>query len=73
MEVNILGWIGLGFTVFITGANCATFMIIKFNDLHHLDLKLDKAIDKLDTMDKKLDNTSERVAKIEGKCVANHG
>jgi peptidoglycan hydrolase CwlO-like protein len=57
----------------IVGFNAAFFVIVKFNDLVHLDKKLDKIEKKLEDMDKKLDTTSERISKQEGKCTANHG
>jgi len=59
--------------LFIAGANCAIFVIIKFNDLRHQEESLKRIESYLGEMDKKLDKTSERIAKIEGKCFANHG
>jgi hypothetical protein len=57
----------------VLGFNVALFLIIKFNDMHHLQLRFDELIKKIDAFDKKLDNTAERIATIEGKCKANHG
>jgi hypothetical protein len=57
----------------ILGFNVALFVVIKFNDMHHLQLRFDELLKKLDGMDKKLDHTSERIAMVEGKCKANHG
>ena len=57
----------------VLGFNAALFLVIKFNDMHHLQLRFDELIKKIDGIDKKLDKDSERIAKIEGKCSANHG
>lgn len=59
--------------LFIAGANCAIFIIIKFNDLKHQEETLKRIEEKLETMDKKGDKTAEKVATLEGKCLANHG
>lgn len=57
----------------VLGFNVALFVVIKFNDMHHLQLRFDELNTKIDGIDKKLDDTSERIATIEGKCKANHG
>lgn len=59
--------------LFLAGANVAIFCVVKFNDLHHLQLAQAEIKSTLDRIDKKLDNTAERISKIEGKCTANHG
>jgi hypothetical protein len=41
--------------------------------MSHIDKRLQELIKRFDVVDNKLDNTSERLAKIEGKCAANHG
>ena len=53
--------------LFVLGFNVAMFVVIKFNDMHHLQLRFDDLIKKIDGIDKKLDIHSERIAKIEGK------
>jgi hypothetical protein len=59
--------------LFIAGANAAFWAITKFNDMSHIQKSLDR-IEKLQIeSDKKLDLNAERIAKIEGKCLANHG
>jgi hypothetical protein len=73
MLIELLQWIPTLIGLFIAGANCAIFVIIKFNDLVHLNEKLSEVADQLKEMDKKLDKNVERIAKIEGKCSANHG
>ena len=53
--------------LFIAGANCAIFVIIKFNDMKHISDSIAEIKSTLSTIDKKLDNTSERVSNIEGR------
>lgn len=65
-------WASFG-GLFLAGANVAVFCIVKFNDLKHQEDALKRIEKSLENMDKKLDGTSERIAKIEGKCSANHG
>jgi hypothetical protein len=57
----------------IVGFNAAMFIVIKFNDMSHIDKRLQELIKRFDDVDKKLDKTSERLALTEGKCLANHG
>jgi hypothetical protein len=57
----------------VLGFNVAMFVVIKFNDMHHLQLRFDELIKKIDGIDKKLDKDSERIANMEGRCRANHG
>lgn len=59
--------------LFLAGANVAIFCVVKFNDLAHLDKNLQEIKNTLLVIDKKLDNTTERLSKQEGKCAANHG
>jgi hypothetical protein len=56
----------------VLGFNVAMFIVIKFNDMHHLQLRFDELVKKLDGIDKKLDSDSERIANMEGRCSANH-
>jgi uncharacterized protein YpiB (UPF0302 family) len=58
--------------LFIAGANCAIFIIIKFNDMKHQEEALKRIEKNQEGMDKKLDKFGERIATIEGKCAANH-
>jgi hypothetical protein len=59
--------------LFIAGFNAGIFIIIKFNDLHHVAKSLEELKNAVKEIDKKLDNNAERVSRIEGKCMANHG
>jgi hypothetical protein len=61
------------FPLVVLGFNVAMFIVIKFNDMHHLQLRFDELKKSIESIDKKLDSTSERISKIEGKCSANHG
>jgi hypothetical protein len=65
-------WASFG-GLFLAGANVAVFCIVKFNDLKHQEDALKRIEGSLGEIDKKLDVNAERIAKIEGKCAANHG
>lgn len=71
--MDVISLLSLLFTVFVTGANAAFFIVMKFNDLVHLEKKVNELISLIKDMDKKLDDKSERISKLEGKCKANHG
>jgi len=58
--------------LFLAGANVAIFCVVKFNDLAHLQKSKEEIKAALLSIDKKLDNTAERLSKQEGKCIANH-
>jgi len=58
--------------LFLAGANVAIFCVVKFNDLAHLQKSQEEIKAALLSIDKKLDNTAERLSKQEGKCIANH-
>lgn len=73
MLSEILKWVPVLLSVFITGANCMIFIVIKFNDLKHLEQSVKDLTDTLKDTNKKLDGNAERIAKIEGTCKANHG
>lgn len=57
----------------VLGFNAALFVVIKFNDMHHLQLRFDELMKKVEEIDSKLDLNAERIASIEGRCKANHG
>jgi hypothetical protein len=73
MMTEALKWVPALIGLFIAGANCMIFVVIKFNDLVHLDKKIDELTKTIKEMDKKQDGNAERISKIEGKCTANHG
>jgi hypothetical protein len=59
--------------LFIAGANCAIFIIIKFNDMKHIADDIKEIKNSISCIDKKLYTDAEKIAKLEGKCKANHG
>ena len=59
--------------LFIAGANLMIFCIIKFNDLSHISKDMLEIKKTLGDIWVKLNDTTERIAKLEGKCKANHG
>lgn len=61
--IEILNFISQNSTLLSIIGNIAICLIIKYNDLSHLE----KAVTKLDT---KMDQISERVSKIEGQLIA---
>jgi len=71
--MEFIKWIPSLIGLFIAGFNAAIFCIVKFNDMKHLEKSLQNLTDVLKKVDEKLDKNSERIAKIEGKCAANHG
>ena len=59
--------------LFLAGANATIWIIVKFNDLHHLEITQGEIKESLKEISKTMLSTSERISKIEGKCAANHG
>jgi hypothetical protein len=53
--------------LFIAGANAAFFIIVKFNDLKHVEERLVDIQRNITMIWEKLDKTSERVASLEGR------
>jgi len=58
--------------LFIAGANVMIFVIIKFNDMAHIQKSLDEIKADTSKIWTKLEDTTERIAKQEGTCKANH-
>ncbi len=59
--------------LFIAGASTAFWAITKFNDMAHIQASLERIEKKQEDIGNKFEQTSERIAKIEGKCLVNHG
>ena len=57
-------------SLLIAGANLATFMIIKFNDMKHLEEGSKRIENTLTTLTSKFEDVAERIAKVEGTCAA---
>jgi chaperonin cofactor prefoldin len=55
--VTLLGFVG----------NIVLFVIIKFNDLKHLTLAVEKLVSKIEIMDKSMTRVRERLSRLEGK------
>jgi peptidoglycan hydrolase CwlO-like protein len=68
-----LGFWSLGLNLLVLIVSISGFVKITRNDLVHLEKDVKEIKNTLSNIDKKLDNTTERIAKIEGKCTANHG
>lgn len=51
--------VGIGLTLLVTMVNCAIIIAIKFNDLKHSEITLNK-------IEKKVDKLCDRVSFIEG-------
>ena len=60
-------------SLIVIGFNAAMFIVLKFNDMKHMEKKLDEIASNVKSIDAKQDSNAERIAKIEGKCTANHG
>jgi len=71
--MELMGLIGVGVTLFISGFNAAIFCIIKFNDISHLQKDLAELKESVKCIDKKLYINAEEIGIIKGKCKANHG
>lgn len=71
--MELLSLIGTGVTLLLAGFNAAIFIIIKFNDLKHLENSVKELVTTLKETNKTLMNNGERLATLEGRCKANHG
>ena len=60
-------------SLFLAGAGAAFCVIIKFNDLQHLSKTTDEIKNMVKDLTKEVVDNGERLAKLEGKCRANHG
>jgi len=57
----------------ILGFNVAIFIIIKFNDMKHIEKAVNEIKKCVEEIKKENNKQGERLATIEGKCKANHG
>ena len=71
--MELLSLIGTGVTLLLAGFNAAIFIVIKFNDLKHLESSVKELTEALKETNKALISTGERISKLEGRCAANHG
>ena len=70
--MEIIGLIGIGISLLVTGFNAAIFCVVKFNDLQHLTKKVDELKVSIDCLTKKMFTSAEKIAEIDGRCKANH-
>lgn len=73
MSIELLRWIPSILGLFIAGFNTAIFIIVKFNDLKHLESSVRELVETLKETNKTLYTNGERLAKLEGRCLSNHG
>jgi hypothetical protein len=62
-----------GTTLILAGFNAAIWLVVKFNDMAHIEKNQKEQKDTLLRIENKIDIHGERIAKIEGTCKANHG
>ncbi len=64
-----MNWTILGILLNLCGVlfNIAIFTIIKFNDLKHLTMAVERLISRIDIMDKSMTRIRERISRLEGK------
>ena len=70
--MNWLSLVGTGITLLLAGFNAAIFIVIKFNDLRHLETSVKELVATLKETNKTLMNNGERLATLEGRCSSNH-
>jgi hypothetical protein len=68
-----LGFWSLCLNFLVLLVSVSGFIKITRNDLVHLEKDVKEIKSILSVIDKKLDNTAERLSKQEGKCIATHG
>jgi len=59
--------------VIVLGFNAAIFIVIKFNDMKHIEQAVQEIKKSISDLIKENNEQGERISKIEGKCTANHG
>jgi hypothetical protein len=65
--MDVLGIIVLCIGLLTTGFNAAMFIVVKFNDLHHLTKSVEEIKGLICNLDTKIDSLGERVSRLEGK------
>lgn len=56
----------------VLGFNAALFLVIKFNDMKHLESAVKRIEKCVEEITKENSKQGERISKIEGTCAANH-
>jgi len=72
MLTNFSFW-SLILNLLILLVSISGFIKIMKNDLAHLERSVKEITELLKDVNKKLDDNGERIAKLEGRCFANHG
>ena len=72
MEINILPFVGIGFTLLITGANLAFWVITKFNDMKHLSDDVKEIKTDVKTLVVNAQKLEVRMGEQEMKCKMQH-
>ena len=62
-----LSYIGIGLSLATTVFNGVIFILIKMNDLKHLELSVKELKGFIQKLDDRIDKFGERIARIEGK------
>lgn len=73
MSIELLKWLPAWIGVFITGMNLTFWIVLKFNDMKHLELSVKELVNILKETNQTLNHNGERLATLEGRCKANHG
>jgi hypothetical protein len=72
MEINLLPFIGIGFTLIITGANLAFWMVTKFNDMAHMQKDLTEIKTDVKTLVINAQKLEVRMGEQEVRCKMQH-
>jgi hypothetical protein len=72
MLTNFSFW-SLVLNLLILLVSISGFIKIMKNDLAHLERSVKEITELLKDVNKKLDDNGERIARLEGRCTANHG
>jgi uncharacterized protein YoxC len=76
MLTNIANWgtiASVGLNILILLVSIAGFLKVMKNDLFHVQKSLDEIKSTLKEISNEVCTNGERLAKLEGKCKANHG
>ena len=70
--MTLEAFIPIGVSLIIAGFNCAMFIVIKFNDMKHLEVALNDLKGLMESVVKRTDVQGERISNLEGRCAVNH-
>lgn len=72
MNIELLRWLPAWIGVFVTGMNLSFWMVVKFNDMKHLEKSVKDLTDILKETNKTINDNAQRLSRIEGRCSINH-